>query len=254
MIGAIEKTERERFARLCASLSYAHGAGSFEEGIGIYNEKRIHRILKRTLCEREDCFEIKVGRYTADVLDGNQIYEIQCGPLYLLKDKLEYYLGSTEYEVTVVHPIITKRVVIRADRDTGEVIRRRISPIKERPEKILPMMYNLAPFVSNPRFSMLLVCLEVEEYRFSEAVRYRKSGRYDSEVFPIAMGEVIELRGVEDYVEFLPRELIGKSFSASEYEQYSALRGIDTYSALKTLANIGLIERKKEGRKVIYTA
>lgn len=254
MSDVIGKAQRERFERLCASLSYVQGAGSFEEGIGIYNEKRIHRVLKRTLCDREDCFEIKVGRYTADVLDGNQIYEIQCGPLHLLKDKLEYYLGSTEYEVTVVHPIITKRVVIRADRDTGEVMRRRISPVKERPEKILPMMYNLSQFVSNPRFSILLVCLEVEEYRFSEAVRYRKSGRYDSEVFPITMGEVIELREVGDYVEFLPRELIGREFSASEYERYSSLRGIDTYSALKTLANIGIIERRKEGRKVIYTA
>ena len=254
MIGIIGKTERERFARLCASLSYMGNGFSGEEGIGIYNEKRIHRVLKRTLCEREDCFEIKVGRYTADVLDGNQIYEIQCGPLPLLRGKLEYYLNGTEYSVTVVHPIITKRTVIRADRDTGEVIRRRISPLKEKPEKILPMMYNLSEFVSHPRFSMLLVCMEVEEYRFSEAVRYRKSGKYDSEVFPISMGEAIELRGVGDYVEFLPRELIGKSFSASEYEKYTSLRGIDTYSALKTLANMGLIERKKEGRKVIYTA
>ena len=254
MIDPIGKVQRERFERLCASLSYVQGASALEEGIGIYNEKRIHRVLKRTLCECEDRFEIKVGRYTADVLDGNQIYEIQCGPLHLLKNKLEYYLGSTEYDVTVVHPIITKRVVIRADRNTGEVIRRRLSPIKERPEKILPMMYNLGEFVSHPRFSILLVCLEVEEYRFSEAVRYRKSGKYDSEVFPIAMGEVIELRGVEDYVEFLPRELIGKEFSASEYERYSSLRGIDTYSALKTLSEIGIIDRKKEGRRVIYTA
>jgi hypothetical protein len=68
------------------------------------------------------------------------------------------------------------------------------------------------------------------------------------------MGEVIELREVGDYVEFLPRELIGQEFSASEYERYSSLRGIDVYSALKTLANIGIIERRKEGRKVIYTA
>ena len=250
----IGKTERERFSRLCASLSYTQKGVSAEEGIGIYNEKRIHRVLKRTICEYEDRFEIKVGKYTADVLTDGCIYEIQCGPLSLLKSKLEYYLNSTEYEVVVVHPVITKRTIIRADRASGEVIRKRSSPLREKPEKVLPMMYNIAQFVAHPRFSMLLVCMEVEEYRFSEAVRYRKSGKYDSEVFPISLGEVIELREVEDYVEFLPKELIGKSFSAAEYEKYSALRGMNTYSALNTLANIGLIERKKEGRKVIYTA
>lgn len=251
MIGDIE---RERFARICASLSYTENSFSNEKGIGIYNEKRIHRVLKRALCDREDCFEIKVGKYTADVLTGGRIYEIQCGPLPLLKNKLEYYLGSTEYEVVVVHPIITKRTIIRADRESGEVIRKRVSPLKEKPEKILPMMYNIAQLVPNPRFSMLLTCMEVEEYRFSEAVRYRKSGRYDSEVFPISLGEVIELRGAEDYVEFLPRELIGKEFSASEYEKYTSLRGMDTYSALNILVFLGLLDKRTEGRKNIYSA
>lgn len=251
MIGDIE---RERFARICASLSYTENGFSGEKGIGIYNEKRIHRVLKRVLCDREDCFEVKVGKYTADVLSEGRIYEIQCGSLTLLKNKLEYYLDSTEYEVVVVHPIITKRTVIRADRESGEIIRKRVSPLKEKPERILPMMYNIVQLVPNPRFSMLLFCIEVEEYRFSEAVRYRKSGRYDSEVFPISIGEVIELRGVEDYVEFLPRELIGKEFSASEYEKYTSLRGMDMYSALNILVSLGLLDKRTEGRKNIYSA
>ena len=105
----------ERFKALCDSESY-NSADFFEEqGIGIYKEKRLHKILKRTLCERESCYEIKVGRYIADICDDGVITEIQCGPLSPLKAKLKYYLEETEYDVCIVHPLVAKRRLIRAD-------------------------------------------------------------------------------------------------------------------------------------------
>lgn len=250
----IGEKEKELFRRLCAAESYAIRGLSVEEGIGIYNEKRLHRILKRVLCERESCYEAKVGRYTADVLCDGHIYEIQCAALAPLKDKLAYYLESTDYSVTVVHPIIVKRTIIRAERETGDIAYTRRSPKKEHPEDVLPLLYHLRLFIPDPRFSLLLVLVEVEEYRYSEAVRHRRTGKYDSEVFPVALVEAIELNEISDYVEFLPKELIGKEFSAADYKPYTSLRGRDVYSALNTLADIGIIERIKDGRRVRYKA
>ena len=54
--------EKELFERLCAAESYRTCDIDADSGIGIYNEKRLHRILKHTFCEREDCFEVKVGK------------------------------------------------------------------------------------------------------------------------------------------------------------------------------------------------
>ena len=245
---------KQRFSKLCVAESYSVRGLTAEEGIGIYNEKRLHRVLKRTFCENENFFEVKVGRYTADVLVDGKIYEIQCRSLAPLKEKIAYYLEDTEYEVCVVHPIIVRRTIVRAERETGEIAYVRRSPMREYPEFILPMLYHLREFIANERFSILLALVEVEEYRYSEAVRYRRTGKYDNEVFPTTLTEMIELRGIDDYVEFLPRELIGKEFCAVDYQPYTKLRGRDIYSALNLLAYLGLIDKRTEGRKNIYHA
>lgn len=244
----------ERFDELCSTESYILSALSEEEGIGIYNEKRLHRILKRAVCQRESCFEVKVGRYTADILEDGRIYEIQCAGLYPLKEKIAYYLEKTDYSVCVVHPLIAKRTLIRAERESGEVLRVRRSPKKESVESVLPMLFHLASAFENDRFSLALPIIEVEEYRYSEAVRGRKSGKYDAESFPQRLIELKELSKPSDFSQFIPRELEGRDFTPAEYAPYSSLKGRDVYSALKFLAEIGLLHRRMEGRRVIYRA
>ena len=243
---------KEKFESLCSAESYLLSALSEEEGIGIYNEKRLHKILKRCISERESCFEVKVGKYTADVLLDGHIYEIQCAGLYPLKDKIAYYLSDTEYEITVVHPLIVKRTIIRAEMETGEVARVRRSPKKERVEDILPMLFHLAHAFESGRFSLCLVSVEVEEYRYSEAVRYRKSGKYDSELFPTTLVEIEELSSPRDFERFIPEELRGREFSPAEYIPHTPLKARDAYSALKFLAEVGLLKRGKDGRRVLY--
>ena len=242
----------ERFATLAAAESYTVKGLSAEEGIGIYNEKRLHRVLKRTFCDNENFFEIKVGRYTADVLCDGHIYEIQCASFAPLTDKIGYYLNETDNFVTVVHPLVVKRKIIRADRESGEISYVRSSPKRAHLEDILPKLYYLRDFIGHARFSIIVALVEVEEYRYSEAVRYRKSGKYDNEVFPTKLVELIELREVADYVEFLPAELIGKEFSAADYQPHTHLRGRDLYSALNLLSHIGLIDKRTEGRRAWY--
>ena len=243
---------KEKFESLCSAESYLLSALSEEEGIGIYNEKRLHKILKRCISERESCFEVKVGRYTADILENGRIYEIQCGSMYPLKEKLAYYLGSTEHKVTVVHPLIVKKTLIRADRESGEVLRIKKSPKKESVESLLPDLIYLARAFGNERFSLLLVSLEAEEYRYSEAVRYRKSGKYDSELFPTTLVEIEEFSSPRDFERFIPEELRGREFSPTEYLPYSTLKSRDAYRALKFLSELGLLSRRQEGRRVLY--
>jgi len=244
--------QKELFESLCAAESYRVQGIDAESGIGIYNEKRLHRILKNTVCEKEDCFEVKVGRYVADVLDDDTVYEIQCASFKPLQRKLEYYLAETEYEICVLCPIISKKTVIRAERETGEIMRVRTSPKRQNEWNALAKLYPIRHLLGNERLMVKIMLIEAEEYRYSEAVRYRKSGKYDSELFPTLLAGSVELCGAGDYKKFLPEELRGAEFSASDFSRLTKLKSRDAYSALNTLAELGLIAREKNGRAVRY--
>ena len=246
-------SEKELFESLCAAESYRVQGALAESGIGIYNEKRLHRILKNTFCQNEDCFEVKVGRYIADIALAERIIEIQCGPLTPLKNKIEYYLDSTELEVCVVLPLIAKRTIIRAERETGEIMRVRTSPKRQNEWHALAKLYPIRHLLGNERLTVRMMLVEAEEYRYSEAVRFRKSGKYDSELFPTVLADSVELCGKESYARFVPDGLAEGEFSAADYSALTPLRGRDAYSALNTLAELGLLHREKQGRAVRYS-
>lgn len=244
--------EQKRFAELCGAESYRTVGLSAEEGIGIYNEKRLHRILKRTLCQDESCFEVKVGRYVADILDGGVIREIQCRAFTPLVAKVDHYLTETDYSVEIVHPVIVKKKLIRAERETGEILRIKTSPKRESVYNALSRMYPLREIIGNRRLSLRVMMIEAEEYRYSEPRRYCKEGRYDAELFPTALVDSLTLRTAEDYAALLPEELWGREFSAADFAPYSRLRGRDLYSALNVLAAIGVLKCERSGRRVSY--
>ena len=249
------KADIERFAALAASESYTSADFFEEQGIGIYKEKRLHKILKRTLCEKESCYEVKVDRYIADICDDGVITEIQCGALSPLRDKLRYYLEETEYDVCVVHPIVAKRRIIRANKDTGEVLGRRLSPLKENIWSGLASLYPIREFLASPRLSVRFMFVELEEYRFSKKMRYRREGAYDREVFPIALLGCEDIDGADSLARFIPDGLKTRGdtpFSAADYAAAVEQKGIDAYSILNTLAAAGLLEREKQGRNVRY--
>ena len=246
------KEDIARFKALCDSESYTSADYFEEQGIGIYKEKRLHKILKRTLCDKESAYEVKVGKYIADICDDGVITEIQCGSLAPLREKLKYYLGQTEYDVCVVHPLVAKRRIIRANKETGEIIRSRLSSAKEGIWHGLAELYPIGELLRSPRLSVRFMFVELEEYRFSEKMRYRKEGAYDREVFPTALLGCEDIDSTEALASFVPKELYGKDFTAAEFTPYTNIRGMNVYSVLNTLAAAGVLDREKRGRGVWY--
>lgn len=241
----------QRFRELCLREGYA-AEGYAEESIGIYMEKRLHRILKNTLCEDRECHEVKVGKCIADILEGNLITEIQTASTAPLLAKLGYYLENTELSIRVVIPLVAKRTIIRAERETGEILRVSTSPKKERDIDLLAKLFPIREMLSSDRVSVWGLSVTLEEYRYSERMRYRREGRYDSDVFPQEIVGETELYGTEDYKELLPSELFGTEFSAADFGRITRIRGIDRYSALNTLVALGIVECEKRGRANVY--
>ena len=245
------RSEKEVFLDLCrADLRMNVFDG---DGIGTYNEKRLHRILKRFITEDASCYEIKLGRYVADVVFGGVIYEIQTASFRTLSSKIRYYLENTDLSVCIIRPVIIQKSLIRAERDTGEVIRVTRSTKKGRPSDVLPELYHLTQSVFNERLSIRLVLVNAEEYRFSEAQRYRRKGRYDCDLRPTALEGCVELSCLDDWRALIREELLERDFSASEFEKHMRISGRNRYYALEALCSVGIIEKKVQGRRTYYT-
>ena len=238
------------FSELCLADRAMYGSDA--DNIGTYNEKRFHRIFKRFVCEDAECYEVKVGKYVADVLCDGHITEIQTKRFSSLTKKLEYYLENTDYTVSVVKPLIVKKRIIRADRVTGEVRRDRLSPKKEGYAEALHELYGIRELLANKRLRVHLVFVEAEEYRYSERVRFRKSGAYENDLFPVRMTDEVVLCGADDYARFLPDPLKDGEFCAKDYSALTGIRGRAAYSALGVLCSLGFLEKETRGRAYVF--
>ena len=240
----------KRFGELCRADAETHSFAT--DGIGTYNEKRIHRVIKRYVTEKSECFEIKLGRYVADIIIDGRIFEIQTGTFASLSKKVSFYLEQTDYDVCIIHPVISEKTLIRTQRETGEIMRVSRSPKKETSTDLLAELYHIAPFIGNGRLCVCALYIKAEEYRFSEARRYRREGRYDCDLRPTELLGESKLCALEDWKSLVPKELYGREFSSSEFEKLTRLHGRKRYYALNALCNVGLAEKHAEGKKYLY--
>ena len=116
----------EEMARLTLPSGTAeHPSILPEGGIGELGEKSLHQCLKRCYAPDERHREVKLGRYIADVYDGERIVEIQTGHLQPLLPKLRACLSSEIAPVTVVHPMARVKYLTWIDPETGEMTKPR---------------------------------------------------------------------------------------------------------------------------------
>ena len=254
MIHIPTDAQKKRFAELCAAHSYTEiRGGDSLDGIGTYNEKRTHRVIKEFVSSDPSTYEIRVGRAVADVYADGVITEIQTGSLYPLTKKVAAYLEVPDVRVRIIYPVISKRRFVRVDPISGEVIRARMSPKKETDRKILPELIYLSDFLGDERLSIEIYSLAAEEHRYSDEVhRYRKSGKYDREIFPTELIFVTELSTKQDILSLLPEELLGlDEFTAAQFMRATGIRGRRAYNALNALVNARVLG-KTDTRPAIF--
>ncbi len=262
----------------------AMGAESDTPHIGTLREKRLHAALKTYLCADTSCHERPITRtepnniddtdranrkerhMVADILVGEDIMEVQTGGLYPLRDKVRWYLANTTYRITVVHPVAAVRYLSWIDPADGTVLSRRRSPKRGRVRDVAKELYWLSEFIGNPRFSVRILLIELEEYRMADGwSRDGKRGSSRYERFPTALYGDVLLSTPADYAAyFLPTSLHAPQeengslppFTAADYAKASGIRGKATYSMLKILLSLGLVQEMEEkiGRSRGYVA
>ena len=95
--------------------------------------------------------------------------------------------------------------------------------------------------------------ISADEFRYSERVRRRRSGAYDSSLCPRELLGSIDINSVEDLMIYIPDELKEKGeFTSADYSAISKLGGARLSSGLKALCHVEILERRKEGKRFIY--
>ncbi len=229
-------------------------------GIGLYEEKRLHSVLKRWLYDDLSAHEQKIGgtdekkrRFVADVLtpDG-EIFEIQTGKLYPLRDKIRFYMEQTDYRVTVVHPIVGEKHVNWLDPETGEVTARNKRHGRELPLAGVAQMEPFIDYLDDPRFTLLLPVIAAEEFRFLDGWgNGGKRGSHRYELLPTALLDVCRYTTRQDYLAAFPP--MPDHFTAREFGKLTHLRGYALYNGLSLYVALGgAVEDGKKGRAKRY--
>lgn len=240
--------DSQRFAQVCERVT---GGERRSAGIGTLGEKTLHAVLKYYYEPYEESHETKVGGYVADIVGEHGVIEIQTRGFDRLRKKLGVFLSAAT--VTVVYPIPRTKWLLWIDADTGEVSGKRKSPKTGAPWDAFYELYKIKSLLTHPNLRILLVLLDVEEYRRLDGwSRDKKKGSTRCERIPVALVEEIELNCTQDYRRMIPEGLTGP-FTVKDFRQASRLGDRAAGTALNVLRWVGAVTCVgKRGNAFVY--
>lgn len=246
-------TDKERFSQaLSNAMTRVRG---MHGSVGTQNEKLIHAALKNYYAPYSDDQEIRIGKYFADAVNEDGIFEIQTRHLYALKEKLEAFTEASR--VTVVHPVEVKTRTVYVNSDTGEVLDE--TPFRNMFRKLAMFeeLYSIRKFLSDSRVTIIIAKLKTERrvaYPGDKIPDLRsRTVRKKAQTMRIPLEIVEEIRmplpgGLRV---FLPEEL-PETFTKAEFckltkEPSSSLR-LEVLRAAGLIVQVGTL-----GRKYVYS-
>lgn len=220
-------------------------------GIGILNEHSLHAFLKEYYEKDASKREVKIGRYVADIADGNKIIEIQTRGFFSLKKKLAFFLK--EHEVTVVYPVAYKKRIIWVKTETGEASPPRKSPKTGGAWEIFYELVHIKDMLCHKNLKFKVVLLDIDEYRSLDGWSHDgKKGFTRIDRVPGKIHKEIEVSKDPDFVRLLPENLPEEFTTRNlrtcgKMSRTLAARTVSVLRAAGTISQIG-----KSGRNKLY--
>lgn len=220
-------------------------------GIGTLSEKTVHAILKNYYEPDEDRQEIPIENYVADIYANGEIIEIQTRQFNRMRDKLSAFLPL--YPVTIVYPIPREKWIIWIDEESGELSKKRKSPVKGNSYIAFPELYKIKMFLKDPNLRLRFVLMDMEEYKLLNGWsrdKKRGSSRYDR--IPTELVQEVEINCLKDYMQFVPYELKGE-FTSKEFAAAAHINISLAQTVLNILYHVGILTRVgKKGNMYLY--
>lgn len=219
--------------------------------IGIQKEKILHKILKYYIEEDNKYHEIRVDRMYADVKIDNHIYEIQTQNFNMLRHKLDVFLPS--YQVTIVYPTSRIKTLYVID-ENGELVKTSKSPKKGTPFSVLPELYKIKNYLTNPNLNIKVIYLDMDEYRTQTPKKHYRSKGYERyKQVPLSIVKEYELKNKEDYIRLFDEYGIMDSFKTLDFSKITKLSYNKATAAIQALKSLDVVLLSgKDGRKNIW--
>ncbi|MBN2352263.1 MAG: hypothetical protein JXD23_06815 [Spirochaetales bacterium] len=221
--------------------------------IGTRNESTIHAQLKEMYRCPGARTEAPHGTYLVDVDRGDgELVEIQTRHFGTIKNKLLFLLAS--HRVRLVYPLLTEKVFVFIDPETGREKRRRKSSRGKTLFDLTDELVGIAPLLSHPRLLLEVLFTSEEEVRCRDGKgSWRRKGMSIVDRKLIAVTGSLRLQTAADYLKvFLPdgapREFTNRSLAEYLDAPYRKAQQL-TYC----LRAIGVVETAgKKGREIVY--
>lgn len=235
------------------NLAYAASVEAHDRfNIGTYKEKKLHRILKQYFEDDPQYQEVPFAGFIADIKNPDGIIEIQTSGLSSMRDKLEAFLPHCP--VTVVFPVAERKWISWIDPDTGTISEKHRSPKKGRALDAVPEMVYILPYLLRPNLTVLVLLLEMEEYRLQDGKRSRdgKRGSHRYERMPTDLMGAYAFHSPADFAAWLP-EGLRDPFTAKDLTSALKYRGRAASALIRVLCEVGVIARVgKKGNAYLY--
>ena len=249
-IEARENTTTDRFKK---AVDLARNR--IKTTVGTQNEKIIHAALKNYFAPYSDEQEVKIGKFFADAVSENGIFEIQTKQLYKLREKLSVFLENTR--VNLVHPFVCESKTLFVNNKSGEIVK------ADKPRKTLSWLkifeelYSIRNFLQNDNLKIVIVKLKIEKIVYFDGeiipdLRNRNvRKKCKIEKIPTEIVEEIRFETAKDFRRLLPENLpenfTKKEFCKAAGEANSSLR-------LEVLREIGIVKNVGKRRNAyVYT-
>lgn len=154
-------------------------------------ETSLHRDLKTVYADQDAQFEVPLGNYRIDVVNGCELVEIQHGSLSAIRDKIRELLDG-EHAVTVVKPIIHRRRLIKLDAKGGEVVSERMSPKRGKIADLFDELIHFTRAFPHPQLTLEVPIVNVEERRYPGHGRRRRRRESDFQIEDKRLIEILE--------------------------------------------------------------
>ena len=238
----IVKPDEERFERAVA-LAKARETVN----IGTLNEKCVHSALKHYYAD-ENCHEVKIGSFFADIVNERGIIEIQTANFGKLNKKLSAMLEFCH--VTVVYPFEKRTTNHYIDEKTGEIFKKNSARTKNDLNDLFLELYRIKSFLTNPNFTLCIAELELDKYIYvknRDSRRKMKGGYYK---IPTKLQRELYFENPLDFSFFLP-EGLPEEFTVKQFQ--SLQKSCQASLMLSVLECVGIVERfSKKGNAIIY--
>lgn len=132
-------------------------------------ETTLHQQLKNLYTTPRSSQEVWVDGYRIDVKRGRQLIEIQTSGLGAIREKIRSLLLS--HRVTVVKPLIARKMLLIQDRAGSKIHTRRWSPRRGGWIDLFDELAHFTTVFPHPNLTMEFPLIEIEERRFPRKTR-----------------------------------------------------------------------------------